>query len=138
MNTDDKSHDSDSVIPILEDVVSMDEIESEYIDFSNQEADLEDSGIPEYDEELLSMRDDIARQLEVDLRTIVTEAVNIAISEATARISQILHDELDNTLNHRINNLIEQRLEQEFGPRQQHSTDEPAQDSIDLYRDDNL
>ncbi|PVV06991.1 MAG: hypothetical protein B6D77_14815 [gamma proteobacterium symbiont of Ctena orbiculata] len=59
MNRDDKSHHSDSAIPLLEDVVSMEEIESEYIEFANDEVDIEDSGLPEYDEELLSMRDDI-------------------------------------------------------------------------------
>ncbi|MES9946225.1 MAG: hypothetical protein ABW080_14820 [Candidatus Thiodiazotropha sp.] len=138
MNRDDKSHHSDSAIPLLEDVVSMEEIESEYIEFANDEVDIEDSGLPEYDEELLSMRDDIAKQLEDDLQTIVTEAVNIVIDETTARIGQILHDELDNTLTHRIRNLIEQRLENEFGPRQQHAKDDVSQDPIDLYRDDNL
>lgn len=138
MNTDNKSHDPDSAIPLLEDVVSVDEIESEYIDFGNHEADMEDTGLPEYDEELLSMRDEIAKQLEDDLRAIVKEAVNITIGEATARIGQILHDELDNTLIHRINNLIEQRLEKEFGPRHQHTNDESAMDPLDLYRDDNL
>ncbi|MET0061988.1 MAG: hypothetical protein ABW176_06800 [Candidatus Thiodiazotropha endolucinida] len=138
MSTDDKTHDSDSDIPLLEDVVSMDEIESEYIEFSDEEADIEDSDIPEYDEELLSMRDDIAKQLGDDLQLIVSEAVNSAIDEATDRISQILHDELDNTITHRIRNLIEQRLEKEFGPRHQHAKDEPAQDPIDLYQDDNL
>jgi hypothetical protein len=138
MNTDNKSHEPDSVIPLLEDVVSMEQIESEYIDFGNQEADLGDSGIPEYDEELLSMRDEIAKQLEDDLRSIVTEAVNIAIDETTARISQILHDELDDTLTHRINNLIEQRLEKDFGPRHQHANDELTLDPLDLYRDENL
>jgi hypothetical protein len=138
MNTDDKSHRPDSAIPLLKDVVSMDDIESEYIDFSNQEADLEDNGIPEYDEELLSMRDEIAKQLEDDLRTIVTEAVNIAIDEATTRIGQTLHEELDNTLTHRINNLIEQRLEKEYGPRRQHANNESTLDPLDLYRDDNL
>ncbi|MES9974004.1 hypothetical protein [Candidatus Thiodiazotropha sp. LNASS1] len=138
MSTDDKTHDPDSDIPLLEDVVSMDEIESEYIEFSDEEADIEDSDIPEYDEELLSMRDDIAKQLGDDLRLIVSEAVNSAIDEATDRISQILHDELDNTITHRIRNLIEQRLEKEFGPRHQHAKDEPVQDPIDLYQDDNL
>ncbi|MES9970018.1 MAG: hypothetical protein ABW092_08265 [Candidatus Thiodiazotropha sp.] len=138
MNRDDKLHGSDSDIPLLEDVVSLEEIESEYIEFANDEADIEDSGIPEYDEELLSMRDDIAKQLEDYLETIVAEAVNIAIDETTARLGQILHDELDNTLTHRIRNLIEQRLENEFGPRQQHAKEDASQDSIDLYRDDNL
>ncbi|MES9824656.1 MAG: hypothetical protein ABW127_09530 [Candidatus Thiodiazotropha endolucinida] len=138
MSTDDKINDPDSDIPLLEDVVSMDEIESVYIEFSDEEADIEDSDIPEYDEELLSMRDDIAKQLGDDLRLIVSEAVNSAIDEATDRISQILHDELDNTITHRIRNLIEQRLEKEFGPRHQHAKDESVQDPIDPYQDDNL
>jgi hypothetical protein len=138
MNTDDKSQDPKSAIPLLEDVVSIEEIESEDIDFSNEDADIEDSDIPEYDEELLSMRDDIVKQLEKDLRPTVTQALNIAIDEATARISQILHDELDNTLNHRINNLIEQQLEKQFGPRRQYTDEESTSDQIDLYQDDNL
>jgi hypothetical protein len=84
------------------------------------------------------MRDDIVKQLEDDLQPTVTEALNIAINEATARISQILHDELDNKLHHRIYNLIEQRLEKEFGPRRLHANNESTSDSIELYRDDNL
>jgi hypothetical protein len=138
MDIDNKPQDPGSAIPLLEDIVSMEEVESEYIDFGNEEVNLEDSSIPEYDEELLIMRDDIAKQLKDNLQATVTEAVNIAIKEATTHISQILHDELDNTLWHRISNLIEQRLEKEFGPRHQHTKDEPTQDSIELYHDDNL
>jgi hypothetical protein len=138
MNTDDKKDQQESAIPLLEDVVSIEEIESEFIDFSNDEAIQEDSNIPDYDEVLLSMRDDIARQLETDLTATVTDAINIAIDEAIARIGQILHDELDNTLPHRISNLIESRLEREFGPRHELTRDESIEDSIDLYRDDNL
>jgi hypothetical protein len=138
MNIDNKRDDQDSAIPLLEDVVSMEEIESEYINFDNHETIQEDNNIPEYDEELLSMRDDIAKQLEGDLQIAVTDAVNIAIEEAVARIGQILHDELDNTLPHRISHLIESRLEKEFGPLREQIKDDSVEDSIDLYRDDNL
>ncbi|MBT2988159.1 MAG: hypothetical protein KME65_04285 [Candidatus Thiodiazotropha sp. (ex Ctena orbiculata)] len=138
MNRDDMSQDQDSAIPLLEDVVSMEEIESEFIEFADEEAEISDSGIPEYDEELLAMRDDIAKQLEVDLRGIVTEVLNKVIDDTTSRISQILHDELDTALAHRISYLIEQRLEEEFGPRRQHAKDDEDQDAIDIYQDDNL
>ncbi|MEW8508192.1 MAG: hypothetical protein AB2598_15975 [Candidatus Thiodiazotropha sp.] len=138
MNRDDTSQDQDSAIPLLEDVVSMEEIESELIEFADEEAEIADSGIPEYDEELLAMRDEIAKQLEDDLRGMVSDAVNKVIEDTTTRISQILHDELDSTLAHRISYLIEQRLEGEFGPRRQHAKTEDAQDPIDIYHDDNL
>jgi hypothetical protein len=138
MNIEKKSQDPDLAIPLLEDVVSLEEIESEYIEFANDDGDIEDSGIPEYDEELLNMRDDIASQLEDDLQAIVSDAVNIVIDETTARVAQILHDELDNTLTRRIRHLIEQRLVKEFGSRQQHAKDDLSQDPLDLYRDDNL
>jgi hypothetical protein len=106
MNIDNKQDHQSDAIPLLEDVVSLEEIESEYIAFGDDAAFKEDSNIPEYDEELLSMRDDIAKQLEDDLQAAVTNAVDIAVEEAIARIGQILHDELDNTLLHRISHLV--------------------------------
>jgi hypothetical protein len=138
MNRDDKSQNPDSAIPLLEDVVSLEEIESEYIEFNEDEAEIEDSGVPEYDEELLAMRDEIARQLEDDLQDIVAEALNRVIEETASRVTQMLHDELDSTLTQRIRYLIEQRLEGEFGPRHQHAKEEFIEDPIDFYRDDNL
>jgi hypothetical protein len=138
MNIDDKSQDPDSAIPLLEDVVSLEEIESEYIEFNEDEAEIEDSGVPEYDEELLAMRDEIARQLENELQDIVTDVLKQIIEDTTSRIAQILHDELDSTLTQRIRFLIEKRLEGEFGPRHQHAREEIIEDSIEIYRDDNL
>ncbi|MES9993152.1 MAG: hypothetical protein ABW098_14445 [Candidatus Thiodiazotropha sp.] len=138
MNRDERPQNHDSAIPLLEDVVSMEEIESELIEFADDEAEIVDSGIPEYDEELLAMRDEIAKQLEDDLGALVTAAINRVVDDTATRISQILHDELDSTLAHRIIYLIEQRLEKEFGPRKQHSNEEVAQNSIEIYHDDNL
>ncbi|MCU7933061.1 MAG: hypothetical protein KZQ90_19885 [Candidatus Thiodiazotropha sp. (ex Codakia rugifera)] len=136
MSKDEQSDDQNQTIPLLEDVVTTDEVESEYIDFIDDDGEMEDSGVPEYDEELLAMRDDIAKQLEDNLRTLVSEAVKQAIEETTARIGQLLHDELDSTLEHRIRNLIEQRLEIEFGPRHQHASDDEKTDVADDFSDD--
>ena len=127
MNDNEQKHDHDPEIPLLEDVVSADELASEYLSFVESEESTDDSGVPEYDAVLLAMRDDIARQLEDDLRLMVANALDRAIDEAGERIVRSLHDELDSTLEQRIRYLIDQRLDSEFGPRNQHSAerDEP-------------
>jgi hypothetical protein len=117
----------DEDIPILDDVVNPDEMEgyAEYIEFADlqpQPTHIQPQ-VPEYDEVLLAMRDEISAQLEQDLQSIVADAVERAIDESTDRIVQILHDELDSTLVHHIRGLIAQRMEQEFGPREQHAPD---------------
>jgi hypothetical protein len=118
-------------IPILEDIVTTDELErdSEYVEFAEPAPAA--SPIPEYDEVLLAMRDDIAAQLEQELQSVVAEAVEQAITEATERIAQVLHDELDGNLAHRIRGLIAQRMEQEFGPREQHQKGAPMNENGD-------
>ncbi|MCU7906923.1 MAG: hypothetical protein KZQ76_13990 [Candidatus Thiodiazotropha sp. (ex Epidulcina cf. delphinae)] len=123
MSNNEPSHHQDSAIPLLEDMVSADELKSKYAGSTNKPRETEDSDVPEYDEVLLGMRNDIAKQLTDDLRLMVAEAVEQAVTESAARIEQILHDELDSSLEHRIRHLIEQRLETEFGPRHQHSSD---------------
>ncbi|MCU7924462.1 MAG: hypothetical protein KZQ88_17365 [Candidatus Thiodiazotropha sp. (ex Dulcina madagascariensis)] len=136
MSNDEQSHRQDSAIPLLEDVVSTDKLESEHAGHTNNDREMEDSGVPEYDEVLLGMRDEIAKQLMDDLRLKVAEAVKQAITETTTRIGQILHDELDSSLERRIRHLIEQRLETEFGPRHQHSSDNEDSDPTNGLDDD--
>ena len=118
-------------IPILEDIVTTDELErdSEYIEFAEPVPAA--SSVPEYDEVLLAMRDDIAAQLEQELLGVAAEAVERAIAESTERIAQVLHDELDGNLAHRIRGLIAQRMEQEFGPREQHQKGAPMNENGD-------
>lgn len=136
MTSPDEQHaQGDDDIPILDDIVNPDEMEgdAEYVEFADLQPQPErtEPPVPEYDEVLLAMRDDIAAQLEEDLQSIVADAVERAVAEATGRIVQILHDELDNTLVHHIRGLIAQRMEQEFGPREQHApdTDEDTQEA---------
>ncbi|MCU7915350.1 MAG: hypothetical protein KZQ65_05455 [Candidatus Thiodiazotropha sp. (ex Gloverina cf. vestifex)] len=131
MNNHETEKTEDSDIPLLEDVVTPEEleIESEYITFEEEapkdaEAEAEVQ-VPEYDEVLLSMRDSIAEQLVQDLRPMVAKAVESAITETVGRISQMLHDELDSSLEHRIRCLILEHMEAEFGPREQHMNDDP-------------
>ena len=64
------------------------------------------------------MRDDIVAQLQQELRPLVIRSVEKAIDEATERLTQVLHDELTGPLDHRVRSLIEQRMEEEFGPRE--------------------
>ena len=110
----------DDEIPLLEDVVTPEELErdSEYVDFDD-DSEVYIPATPEYDEVLLSMRDDIVAQLEGELRPLLVRSVEKAIDEATERLTQVLHDELTGPLEHRICQLIEQRMEEEFGPREQ-------------------
>jgi hypothetical protein len=118
----------DTDIPLLEDVVSIEEIESEYIDFENNDGNERASKIQDYDSELRNMRDEIANQLEGELQIAVSRAIDVAIDEAIDRIGQILHDELDNSLPYRIKNLISLSLEKEFGLRSKYPDDESNQD----------
>lgn len=118
MSGDQDKKDKDQ-IPLLEDVVTPEELEreSEYIDFDEADSEEFDPATPEYDEVLLSMRDDIVAQLQQELRPLVIRSVEKAIDEATERLTQVLHDELAGPLDHRVRSLIEQRMEEEFGPR---------------------
>jgi len=120
----------DDKIPLLEDIVTPEELEreSEYIDFDDADSEDFAAATPEYDEVLQAMRDDIVTQLEADLRPLVIRSVEKAIDEATERLTQILHDELTGPLEHRVRTLIEQRMEEEFGPRElplDEDSDEP-------------
>jgi hypothetical protein len=121
MNDNDQKQEGTSHIPLLKDVITADELASEFHQFVDSETLTEDSGIPEYDEVLLAMRDEIAKQLQDSLRDMISEALNQAIDEAGAQIIRTLHDELDSSLEQNIRYLIDQRLDAEFGPRAQHT-----------------
>jgi hypothetical protein len=123
MNHDEYNPDPEEPsIPLLQDVITEEELASEYVNFVENDLEAESSGIPEYDEVLLAMRDDIARQLHDELWVMVSNALDRAIEEASHQVARTLHKELDTHLEHRIHELIEQRLEADFGPRPQ--TDE--------------
>lgn len=123
MNHDEHNPDPEEPsIPLLQDVITEEELASEYVNFVENDLEAESSGIPEYDEVLLAMRDDIARQLHDELWVMVSNALDRAIEEASHQVARTLHKELDTHLEHRIHELIEQRLEADFGPRPQ--TDE--------------
>ncbi|MEJ2610301.1 MAG: hypothetical protein P8179_09470 [Candidatus Thiodiazotropha sp.] len=121
----------DTEIPLLEDVVTTEEFESESLIFVDSEEPDEESGIPEYEEVLLALRDDLAKQLKDDLRLILSSVLNQAISEATQHIEQVLHDELDTTLEKRIRYLIDKRMASDFSPHHQmiREEDEPNDSS---------
>ncbi|MEJ2393381.1 MAG: hypothetical protein P8045_06065 [Candidatus Thiodiazotropha sp.] len=120
MNIDPPDHPKDDEIPLLEDVVTPEEleIESEYAGFDDDSEEFTPA-TPEYDEVLLAMRDEIVAQLESELRPLVIRSVEKAIDEATERLTQILHDELAGPLGHRVRQLIDEHMEEEFGPREQ-------------------
>jgi hypothetical protein len=120
MNIDPPNHPKNDQIPLLEDVVTPEEleIESEYVVFDDDSEEFTPA-TPEYDEVLLTMRDDIVAQLERELRPLVIRSVEKAIDEATERLTQILHDELTSPLGLRVRQLIDERMEEEFGPRVQ-------------------
>lgn len=122
MNSHETEKTEASDIPLLEDVVTPEELESEseYITFAEEASEDTETQVPEYDEVLLAMRDSIVEQLLQDLRPMVAQAVESAIGETVGRITQMLHDELDSPLEHRIRCLIEEHMEAEFGPREQH------------------
>jgi hypothetical protein len=120
MNHDEYNPDPEEPsIPLLQDVITEEELASEYINFVENDLEAESSGIPEYDEVLLAMRDDIARQLHDELWVMVSNALDRAIEEASHQVARTLHKELDTHLENRIHELIERRLEADFGPRPQ-------------------
>jgi hypothetical protein len=107
-------------IPLLEDVVTPEELdkESEYIVFEDKDSEEFTAATSEYDEVLLAMRKDILAQLQADLRPLVLRSLEQAIDEALERATRILHKELTQPLEKRLLNLIEERMEEEFGPQQ--------------------
>lgn len=121
MRIDEPDHQQDDEIPLLEDVVAADELAIAEEDGIFAAAhDSVESVVPAYDQELLNLRDEIMSQLEEDLQPIIAQAVERAIAQTTARIGQILHDELDHTLEHQLRGLIARHMEKRFGPREQH------------------
>lgn len=120
MNDDERDRHEPDEIPLLEDVVTPEqlEIESEFILFEEEETTPTESDAPRYDATLPALRDEIAAQLQADLQSLVGQALDQAILEITQRLSRSLHEQLDDTLQRRIRSLIEQRLEREFGPRE--------------------
>ncbi len=131
MTIDSPDHSEDDEIPLLEDIVTPEELErdSEYLNFDDADSEEYTPATPEYDEVLLSMRDDIVAQLQSELHPLVIRSVEKAIDEATERLTQVLHDELVGPLGHRVRSLIEQRMEEEFGPRELPLGDDPDDDS---------
>jgi hypothetical protein len=107
-------------IPLLEDVVTPEELEreSEYIVFDDAESEEIAATPPKHEEVLLAMRDDILAQLQADLHPLIVRSVEQAIHEALERATLVLHNELTRPLEERLRTLIEERMEEEFGPRQ--------------------
>jgi hypothetical protein len=120
MTIDPPERPEDEDIPLLEDVVTPEELErdSEYIEFDDVDSEEYTPGTLEYDEVLLAMRDDIVAQLQSELHPLVIRSVEKAIDEATERLTHVLHDELVGPLGHRVRHLIEERMDEEFGPRE--------------------
>jgi hypothetical protein len=110
----------DDEIPVLEDIVAPEEFESEpeHIEFDNGVSEAFVAATPEYDQVLLAMRDDILAQLQVELHSLVVNSVEQAINEALERTTRILHKELAQPLEKRMHDLIEERMDEEFGPRE--------------------
>ncbi len=108
-------------IPLLEDVVTPDEldVEPELVSI-DEDTESVVSTTPEYDKILHDMRDDIVAQLQADLHPLLVQSVEQAIHEAMERASRVLHQELTRPLEQRLLDLIEERMEQEFGPREHH------------------
>lgn len=106
-------------IPLLEDVVTPDELDAES-ELVNLDEDTESVGsqTPEYDKILHDMRDDIVAQLQADLHPLLVQSVEQAIHEAMERAARVMHQELTRPLEQRLLDLIEERMEQEFGPRE--------------------
>jgi hypothetical protein len=126
MSIEQTDNHQDDEIPLLEDVVAPEEVvaEPEFTGIVPPAPASAESSVPAYDDALLNLRDEIMTQLEEDLRPMIAQAVDRAIAEATDRIGQILHDELDHTLEHHIRGLIARHMEKEFGPRERHLEDD--------------
>jgi hypothetical protein len=114
MDSRDSEHTESPEIPLLEDIVRPDEIgsDAEAIEFEGM---MPATSSPDLSQP--AMREAIAEQLLQDLKPIVADAVESAISETVKRIDEMLHDELDSPLEHRIQCLIEEQLDKRFGPR---------------------
>jgi hypothetical protein len=117
MSTEPPDHSDDNQIPLLEDVVCPDELETDLQD-SEFDADSEAHApnTTNYDTVLLSIRDEIINQLEFELRPLVIRSVEKIIDEATEQLTQVLHAELVGLLEQRVHSLIKKCMEEEFGP----------------------
>jgi hypothetical protein len=111
---------SDDDIPMLEDIVTPEELERapQHVELDNGVSDAFAGSAPEYDEALPAMRDDILAQLQSELHSLTIRSVEQAIDAALEHTTHILHKELTQALEARMRTLIEERMEQEFGPRE--------------------
>ncbi|MDJ0805521.1 MAG: hypothetical protein QNJ78_01690 [Gammaproteobacteria bacterium] len=96
-------------IPLLKDVVDPEEIE--LID-NNQLADQETGShqaVPE------TLRNQITRQINDDLQSVINSAIHTAVEQASGEIRQILLDELQGSLHNHIRQLIDEALQKQPG-----------------------
>lgn len=122
MSSDQPDNSANDDIPLLEDVVIPEELEmqQEIADFEEEDTERPDSITPEYDKVLQEMREDILHQLQVELHPLLVKSVELAIEEALKRAERVLHHELTRPMEHRLRALLEERMKEEFGPKEQH------------------
>lgn len=109
MSIEDRETADEQAIPLLDDVVTLDEL-----GFSERSPDQGDQQTPDPQAILEILREGVADQLILDLQPIITSAVETAVTQVTQQARQLLLDELHGSLENHVRSLIEAAVEREF------------------------
>ncbi len=104
-------------IPLLDDVVQSDELISPTSEPSagsiDEQADFQP--LPDHDAIINIVREGLQDQLNHELSSIVQQAVELAVTQATTQLKQVIRDEVTSSLERRIKQLVERALDEKFG-----------------------
>ncbi|MES9900733.1 MAG: hypothetical protein ABW148_17180 [Sedimenticola sp.] len=109
----------DQGIPILDEVVEFDSICQDSVDSEELDDALPPAflnlGLPEYTPLVDAMREKLRLQLSYELTPLIENVVTSAITQATLNLETAMREELYGVLHLRLDEMIEQSLNEHFG-----------------------
>lgn len=123
MSQDDNETAHEKEIPLLEEVVSFDDLDlsdlgSEPESAQEEQPDADSAAfrtLPTHDSVIESIRKALHEQLTQELGEIIPPLVEQAIDQTTQQLNQMIQQELSGSLEERLTALIEKELDNQFG-----------------------
>ena len=112
MSKQDTDLTDEQAIPLLDDVV-----EPDLVGVTAAAETVDERKITDHQVIIEVLREGITAQLNKELQPILSDAIEVAVKQATKYARKLLLDELHGTLENRLRTLIEEAVEQEFGKR---------------------
>lgn len=125
MSKDDSNSATEKEIPLLEEVVSFDDLDLSDLDSEPESAEeaqqKNDSSairpLPTHNLVIDSIREALHEQLTQELGEIIPPLVAQAIDQTTLQLNQLIQKELSSSLEQRLTVLIEKELDNQFGKK---------------------